>query len=174
MPAAISFSTASSISSSSAPTDRHARRRRLQQDRHLSEGARRCRQSRAVLRGHADFDHRLGHARRREGNSHRAAQRARSRISSASVKMERSRRSRSRQTDRPRRTATRSTSPGATRHGARHRARNLRGERTGAPFALSRAIERLMLATRRALRRLRASGATGRVVKGRQMSEPHN
>ena len=54
-------------------TDRTtADRRRRQQDRHLSEGARRARQPHPVLRGAALFDHRLEFDRRRH-HSHRGA-----------------------------------------------------------------------------------------------------
>ena len=57
---------------------RHRLRRRLQQDRHLSEGAGGARQRRAVLRRAAVADHRLHHRRRRPRNSDRAARRRRS------------------------------------------------------------------------------------------------
>ena len=57
----------------------HGERRRLQQDRHLPEGAGRPRQRRAVLRGAAVLDHRLDARRRRRATSRsRSATAARS------------------------------------------------------------------------------------------------
>ena len=53
----------------------HGDRRRRQQDRHLSQGARRARQQRPVLRGAAVLDHRL-EPRRRQHHSHRGARAA--------------------------------------------------------------------------------------------------
>ena len=55
----------------------HRQWRRLQQDRHLSEGARRARQRRAVLCGAAVADHRFQRRRRDQRNSDRAARRRR-------------------------------------------------------------------------------------------------
>ena len=56
---------------------RHRAGRRLQQDRHLSEGARRARQRRAVLRGAAVADHRFHGARRRRRKSRSSSAAAR-------------------------------------------------------------------------------------------------
>ena len=55
----------------------HQKRRRVQQDRHLPEGAGGARHRGAVLRGASLADHRLDAVRRRRGHPHRGARRIR-------------------------------------------------------------------------------------------------
>ena len=115
-----------------------ARGRRRQQDRHVSEGARRARQRRAVLRRAPLLHHRLAGARRGEGDSDRGAQRGGGDASHRRDGGGRDRHDPHHAGGKPGGELCLRRDAGAARHRAHHRARRLRGIGGGADEALSR------------------------------------